>query len=247
MDPTRRPRPRASGPGRLPATAQAHLPERLLDAALAVFMREGYARATMADIAAAAGTTRKTLYARHANKTEVLAAVVNRLLDAALAEPAAPSHPPLPSAPRPVAPGPASAASPTARQRRASAGEPRAVLQSIATELALLSVSPEVVGLNRLILAEAGRAPALADLFLDLHARAVAVVQAQLASLQRAGLLRRPAGGARAAAGLFVEMSCSLPRLRALLGRPMSQDELRTHVQAAVGQFLAAHAPLGAG
>ena len=45
----------------------------------------GYARATMDAIAKAAGASRKTIYARYANKAEVLTAVVNRLLDTALA------------------------------------------------------------------------------------------------------------------------------------------------------------------
>lgn len=46
----------------------------VLDAALNVFMRYGFRRATMGDIAQAAGLSRQSLYARFANKHEVYAA-----------------------------------------------------------------------------------------------------------------------------------------------------------------------------
>src|SRR5262245_62087188 len=80
---TRKRRPK--GPGRLSAEETALLSGRLLDAAQSVFIEMGYGRATMDAIAKAAGASRKTLYARYANKAEVLTAVVNRLLDTALA------------------------------------------------------------------------------------------------------------------------------------------------------------------
>lgn len=46
----------------------------ILDAALDVFMRYGFKRATMGDIASAAGLSRQSLYARFANKDVVYAA-----------------------------------------------------------------------------------------------------------------------------------------------------------------------------
>lgn len=46
----------------------------LLDAALGVFMRYGFRRTTMSDIAKAAGLSRQSLYARFANKHEIYAA-----------------------------------------------------------------------------------------------------------------------------------------------------------------------------
>ena len=76
----------ARGPGRLNAAEAALLEDRLLDAAEAVFVEQGYARATMDQIARRGGVGRKTLYARYSNKSDVLAAVVDRLLDSAMAE-----------------------------------------------------------------------------------------------------------------------------------------------------------------
>jgi TetR/AcrR family transcriptional regulator, mexJK operon transcriptional repressor len=212
-------RRRAAGPGRLSAAVAERLPGELLDAAQSVFVRHGYARATMDAIARAAGTTRKTLYARYANKAEVLDAVVDRLLERSLSAPARTDTP------------------------RAASAPPRAQLLALALELAELSAAPDVAGLNRLILAEAAQVPELARLFADLHARAARAVGDRLDAMRAAGRWpQSPVPGPQAAA-LFVEMACSLPRLHALLGRPMSARQRAAHARAAVDLFVAAHEP----
>lgn len=214
MTAEQRPRRRRIGPGRLPADAEAQLPDRLLDAALAVFVDQGYARASMQAIASAAGTTRKTLYARHANKADVLTAVVQRLLDRALA-----------AAPAPRAPVTTDAG---------------ATLRALLRELAELSSAPGVAGLNRLILSEAAQLPELSQLFIDLHARAVAAVRAHLQALQSRGDLPAAPADLDSAAALLLEMACSLPRLRALMGQPLTARQRGAQVDRAVELFLAA-------
>jgi AcrR family transcriptional regulator len=69
----------------LEATARASTAPRykvaedtILDAACAVFADEGFDRAKMATIAARAGTTKPTLYARFGSKDELFAAAVSR-------------------------------------------------------------------------------------------------------------------------------------------------------------------------
>jgi AcrR family transcriptional regulator len=52
--------------------------EKMLDAACAVFAREGFDRANMTAIAAAAGTTKPTLYARFGSKEQLFAVTVRR-------------------------------------------------------------------------------------------------------------------------------------------------------------------------
>lgn len=203
---------RAFGPGRLPSGEAARLPERLLDAAQSVFLEQGYARTTMAAVARAAGTTRKTLYARYADKSTLLSAVVERLLDAALA--------PLRVQPAPAPRGP----------------DARTLLLQLGRELAQLSAAPEVAGLNRLILSEASQRPELAALFGTLYARAIDGVRDCLDLLVREERLR-VADPERAAAA-FIELVASLPRLRALLGRPMSSPEIEANVVHAVDLFL---------
>ena len=209
---TRRAR-RARGPGRLSARDAAELPQRVLDAAEQVFIDAGYARSTMDVIARAAGVSRKTLYARYANKSDVLTAVVERLLDAALAAPAVPA---------------AAAA--------AASADPRAVLLALGRELAQLSAMPRVAGLNRLIFAEAAQLPELAALFGRLYARAATRVRDCLQALQADA--RLAAGDDELAAVAFIEMVASMPRLRSLLGQPLSPAEIEAGVIHAVDLFL---------
>lgn len=206
----------ARGPGRLSAADTARLDAHLLDDAQVLFVAKGFARTTMDAIARAAGVSRKTLYARYANKAEVLTAVVNRLLDASLAPPPA-----------------AKAAAPT------SARAARTVLLALARELARLSSAPQVAGLNRLALAEAVQVPELAQLFAGLYERAIDHVAATLTQLHAEGHLPQ-LGDVRMAATLFIEMSASVPRLRAMLGQPMSQAQIELQAKAATNWLLAA-------
>jgi AcrR family transcriptional regulator len=59
---------------------------QIIDAAVGVFLRYGYARTTMADIARAAGITRPTLYATFPDKERVFMAVVEKMIDDKLTE-----------------------------------------------------------------------------------------------------------------------------------------------------------------
>jgi AcrR family transcriptional regulator len=67
------------------ATAAARK-EQIVDAAIGVFLRYGYARATMGDIAQAAGLTRPTLYVTFPDKEQIFTAVVDKMIADKLAE-----------------------------------------------------------------------------------------------------------------------------------------------------------------
>jgi AcrR family transcriptional regulator len=203
----------ARGPGRLTSEASAELDERLVAAAEQVFVNRGYAGTTMDAIARAAATTRRTLYARYANKAKVLESVVSRLLDAAMQPHQQEAH---------------------ARPRKR---DPKALLLQIARELASLSAAPQVAGINRLVFAEAQQAPDLARLFLDLHARAADDVRANLETLREEGELPR-LPDSRMAAVIFIEMTASMPRLRARLGAPFGREESKKFTSVAVEIFL---------
>lgn len=58
----------------------------VLDASLSVFLRYGFRRTTMGDIAKAAGLSRQSLYARFANKDEVYAAGLELYAERMLAQ-----------------------------------------------------------------------------------------------------------------------------------------------------------------
>lgn len=211
--PSKQPSQNGRGPGRLTLAQTALLESQLLDSAEAVFVEHGYARATMDQVARRAGTGRKTLYARYANKAELLTAVVNRLLDAAM-----------------------KSDSSAARTGKVQGGAQSRLLR-IARKLASLSEASHVAGINRLVFAEALQAPELANLFLHLHARAADDVEMNLEELQRQGELPG-LSDRRLAAIIFIEMTASLPRLRALLGTPLSRRETNELTAAAVDIFL---------
>ena len=204
--------PKPRGPGRISAEETGRLDQRFLDVAETLFVEQGYARATMDEIARRVGATRRTLYARYANKGEVLTAVVDRLLDSALAP-----HKEIETSQKGL--------------------EPRALLLQIARELANISADPRAAGINRLIFSEALQTPDLARQFLDLHARATDDVKACLESLRDDGELPR-LPDSRLAAVIFIEMAASMPRLRALLGAPLTRKETNEFTSAAVDIFL---------
>lgn len=62
---------------------------RLLDAAVTVFLRFGFRKASMDEVARAAGVSRQGLYLHFSTKDELFRAAVQHLLDGALAEAAA--------------------------------------------------------------------------------------------------------------------------------------------------------------
>lgn len=59
---------------------------KILDAAIAVFARYGVRKATMGDIAEQAGMSRPTLYARYANKDEIMAAAMQLISERVINE-----------------------------------------------------------------------------------------------------------------------------------------------------------------
>ena len=55
--------------------------ETLLNAATRVFLRDGYGQASLARVAAEAGVSTRTIYARFKNKAELFRATIDRLVD----------------------------------------------------------------------------------------------------------------------------------------------------------------------
>lgn len=199
--------------GRLPAAQAAEIPERLLDAATVLFTRAGYAGTSMGAIAKQAGASSKTIYNRFANKEEVLQAVVKRLFDRAVSGESGVGETTTPSA------------------------DPRRFLLELGHDLADLSRAPATAGLNRLIMAEAFQVPELARLFIELHERACTMVREPLARWRASGALPEVTD-IDSAAVIFVEMVASVPRLRALLGKPLRKEEVDRLVTSAVDLFL---------
>jgi AcrR family transcriptional regulator len=202
------------GPGRLSAEAAAALPDRLLDAALALFDSQGFADTSMEEIARHAGASTKTLYARHSDKTAVLEAVAQRMIDRNIAE-----H----------------AASPAGDPGMA---DPRTYLNALGRRV-LTGIGGEGAGLMRMALAEARRIPGLAGMYHATIERAAARLATALTSWQSHGLL--PAlGDPQKGAALWLAMLADGARIRVALGDPMSKAEIEAHVPYAVDMFLRA-------
>jgi TetR/AcrR family transcriptional repressor of mexJK operon len=77
--------------GRPTRAEAAQLDQKLRDAAVATFLEHGYARATMEMIAEAAGITKRTLYARYADKRAVFLDVIPRALSRSVERDPAPA------------------------------------------------------------------------------------------------------------------------------------------------------------
>ncbi len=72
--------------GRPKAGTKVERNEYLLDQALTLFMRQGFANTSIANIAEAAGVSTRTIYERYKNKAELMLASVNRMIDTDISE-----------------------------------------------------------------------------------------------------------------------------------------------------------------
>jgi AcrR family transcriptional regulator len=202
---------RRAGPGRLSAEEAAELPDRLLDAAMALFSDEGYAGTTMEKIAKKAGASTKTIYSRYANKGEVLQAVVRRVVDRAV------------SAHDAIAADPAKV-------------DPRTFLISLCRQVAF-TIAGEAAGMNRLALAEGHRFAEFQKLHSEAFGRGSGLIRKALEVWQAAGLLPLLTEPERAA-GICLGMTTDPVRIRTALGAAPLPPEAEAHVVYAVDLFL---------
>jgi AcrR family transcriptional regulator len=116
------------------------LTERILDAATAHFLRDGYGAASLEAVAASAGVSKRTLYARFAGKAALLQVVVARLVGRWL---------------------------PSFDAGLGQAQGLEATLLAAARVILATALAPEALALHRLIVAEIGRFPELGQVMRD--------------------------------------------------------------------------------
>jgi TetR/AcrR family transcriptional regulator, mexJK operon transcriptional repressor len=206
-------RRRRGGPGRLSAEEAAGLVDRLLDAASHLFATNGFGDTSMEAIAREARASTKTLYSRYANKNELLRAVTDRMADRIL------------SARSEIATDPGGV-------------EPRAFLIQFARQLATMFNSAEMIGMVRVAISEAHRMPEVGDFFVEAFTRNVTALRQVLEQWHDAGRLPDLPRSSQEAARVFIEMAAGIPRIRALIGRPLTRKEVDEHVATAVDLFL---------
>ncbi len=202
------------GSGRLSTEDAAKLESRLLGAAMTLFSKQGYGGTTMNAIAARAGASTKTVYARYANKAEMLLAVVRMMIDRIVS-----TH------------SDGGAAEP-------KDVEPRIFLVTLGCQVTKLLLT-EGVGLNRLALAEAHRHPELAGFYKAAIGHGISLIAGALIQWRSAGLLPRM-DDPLAAATLCLSMLTDRVRVLSVLDVPVDDADRERYVGAAVDIFLRA-------
>ncbi|WP_439598665.1 TetR/AcrR family transcriptional regulator [Falsiroseomonas sp.] len=196
-------------PGRapMPETARRHL---LCEAATEVFMRDGYAAASMDDVARAAGMSKRTLYQFFPSKAALFEATVAAAL--------APLHV-------------ASELETEPDLRRALCG----MLEAAAGHL----LAPLQTGIFRLVIAEVKRSPEIAQAtHRVLFNRGAGSLQRRIAAEMARGAIRLP--DAEMAAQLLFGMTLGKTHMMILLGLRDAPDaeEVAALARAAVDVFL---------
>jgi len=203
--------PARRGAGRLPAEEAAKLNDRLLDAAQALFSEKGFAAATMDEIARQAGSSTQTIYSRFANKTEMLEAVVQRVMDRTIAAQSSAGLDP-------------------------SGVDPRDYLISLGRQVVHV-LTFRAAGLTRLSFAEAYRSPEIQRQTQAGYGRGVSLIRNALEQWRNEGKLS-PRGDLDRMALICLSMMTDRARIGAVIGMPMSDDEARAYVEDAVDIFL---------
>lgn len=200
------------GPGRLSAEDAAALPNRLMDAAFDLFVERGFSGAAMDDIAKRAGASTKTLYSRYANKLEILQAVVERNVEQTVL-----------------------------KHVRAFAltpqdSTPRDYLFKLGVQIGV-GASDHSSRLQRVSIAEAHRFPALRQNYRGVVGRGIDAVANALRIWREKGLLRFDQDSQLLGVIFFSAMT-DTPRIRAVIGDPMSRAEIERHVGTALDLLL---------
>jgi len=194
--------------GRLGEADRRHI---LLDAAEAVFLREGYAAANMDEIARNAGMSKRTLYQHFSSKAELFEAVMTAALaplriDSALVE----DEPDI---------------------ARALAG-----MLAACTRHLLAARQCELI---RLVISEVHRSPELADAFHRAGpGRGADSLETRIAREARQGRLR--VNDPHKAAEMLYGMALGAAHMKVLLGlrEPPGEAEIVQHINEAVTAFL---------
>ena len=204
------------------ATAESGVPRaspkvgQILQAARAIFMREGYGAASMDAIAREANVSKATLYAHFSGKEALFAAVIRHRC-AQLAW--------------------------THLDDETWRSSPADGLRRIGRDFCDLIFTPETLAIYRVVVSEAPRFPELGRVFYDMGAaRARQRLADFLAQAARSGALRIP--DPLLAAEQFIGMLFGhfhLPRVLGLIERP-SDHEIDTVVDLAVGLIMRGYA-----
>jgi TetR/AcrR family transcriptional repressor of mexJK operon len=177
----------------------------VLDAATDLFLRDGYGATSLESVAAAAGVSKRTLYARFSGKAALLQVVVARLVTHWL---------------------------PAFDAEVGQGGGLRDTLLGAARVMLATALTPQALGLYRLIIAEIGRFPELAWV---MHEAGAGAGTERLAGVMAAAGIADPIW----AAEQFMALVLSVPQRRGLgLGSPLDSAAQAAWSEQTVDLFL---------
>lgn len=193
----------------------------IMEAAAAVFLRNGYLGTSMDEIAKLAAVSKQTVYKHFADKqqlfTDIIGATTDRILDEL-------TH-----------------TSTVALRDTADTDSLEADLGALARQLIASISRPEVLRLRRLIIAEAERFPELGGAYWEAgFERGLATLASSLGRLTERGLLR--VEDPQLAASHFAGLVLWIPLNRAMFsGDEVTDEDIDRFADAGVRAFLAAY------
>ncbi len=205
--------PLARSRGRVPTAELAEHEAALIEAASVLFRAHGYAGVSIDMITRAAGVSPKTIYARHGGKLGLFTAVVDAMLQVPLAMFA----------------------------ELAGEGDPAQALKAFALGLLDYVLRPEVLAIQRILIAEAMHLPELARIFYD-HgpSKGFTTLATYLDKMAAEG--RLAVDDAHRSAEAFVSLvEGETVRRAMMLHITMGEREREAAVDYAVALFLRAH------
>ena len=184
----------------------------ILDAATTVFMRDGFGGASVDEIVAVSGVSKRTLYTHFDSKQALFSALIRERCDELLV--------PL-------------------RQKDIAAQPPRATLMALGRTFLTVLLSPDGVELYRIVNAEAPRFPELGRAFFEAgHMPAAALLAAYLRDKSADGTFRE-IDASRCAEGFFQLVAGYLhERLLLSVDDAVSAETIDAYLDSAVSVFL---------
>lgn len=214
-----------AGPGGAEAGRSARKRRSIVEAATALFLRDGYRNTSMDQVAAEAGVSKQTVYKQFADKEQLFRDIVLGVTsnsEALISELTA------------VLNG----------SEVASPAELRSVLTDLARRQIDGVLQPHVLALRRLIIAEAERFPDLARTYFErAPARAIEVIANALRAYTDRGLLAAGEPGLAAAHLAYLALAIPLDRAHFFPGERPAPAERDRIASEAVRIFLAAYGP----
>ena len=201
---------RGGRPSRIEAE---RLEDKILDAAAALFFREGYGAVSIEIIAKHAQISKRTFYTRFENKAAIFTAVVHRVIQTI--------RPPQ-----------------DATDRLFEGSNLEEILHRIAPIILRASLTPQSVALQRVVMAEGQRFPELAMIMNQQGARQEAINRIS-AILEKHAEAGRTHSDAAFAAEQFLAMLVSVPQRRAMgFGAALKDGDIDRWANATVDLFL---------